>query len=115
MSSAHGESVQMTCDHANPDTIPIRMRWYKNGTLLFTGEKYTISVIQQTHSYALQVHNVTENDEGAYNCIADSLHSSQSIGTIHLTGTSIYIVNTYVATYSYIAKRWITFILNSEL
>ena len=86
MSATHGGSVQMTCNHANPDTIPIRMRWYKNSILLFTGEKYTISVIQQTHSYTLHVHNVTENDEGAYNCIADSLYSSQSIGTIHLTG-----------------------------
>ena len=84
MSATHGESVQMTCDHSNSDAIPIRIRWYKNGTLLYTGEKYTISV--QTHSYTLHVHNVTENDEGAYNCIADSVHSAQSIGTIHLTG-----------------------------
>ena len=86
MSSTHGESVQMACAHANPGTIPIRMRWYKNGTLLLAGEKYTISAVQQTHTYTLQVHNVTDDDEGAYNCIADSLHSSQSIGTIHLTG-----------------------------
>ena len=88
MIATHGESVQMTCDHSNPDAIPIRIRWYKNGTLLYTGEKYTISV--QTHSYTLHVHNVTENDEGAYNCIADSMHSAQSIGTIHLTGTYLH-------------------------
>lgn len=88
MSVTHGESVELTCNHANPDTIPIRMQWYKNDTLLFTGEKYTISVVQQTQSYTLQIHNVTENDEGVYNCIADSPHSSISIGIINLTVTS---------------------------
>ena len=87
--TTYGESVQMTCYHVNPDTNPIRMRWYKNGTPLFTGDKYTISVIRQLHSYSLQVHNVTENDEGTYNCVADSLHSSKSVGAIHLTGTYI--------------------------
>ena len=86
MNATHGESVELTCNHANPDTIPIRMQWYKNDTLLFTGEKYTISVVQQTQSYTLQIHNVTENDEGVYNCIADSPHSSISVGIINLTG-----------------------------
>jgi len=86
VSSAHGESIQLTCNHANPNTVPIRVRWYRNNTLLYTGEKYTISVTQQKHSYTLQIHNVTENDKGAYECIADSVHSSKSSGTIHLTG-----------------------------
>ena len=86
MITTSGETVRLTCNHTNPDTIPIRMRWYRNETLLFTGEKYTISTIEQTHSYTLQINNVTENDEGAYKCIADSPHSSKSVETIHLTG-----------------------------
>ena len=49
MNATYGESVELTCSHANPDTIPIRMQWYKNNTLLFTGEKYTISVVRETH------------------------------------------------------------------
>lgn len=89
VSTIHGESVQLTCNHANPNAIPIRMRWYRNNKLLLTGEKYTISVVQPTHSYSLQIHNVSETDEGAYNCIADSLYSSETVGTIHLKGTYI--------------------------
>ena len=86
-----GKSVLLTCIHANPDANhPIRMQWYKNNALLFTGEKYTISVTQQTHSYYLQVRNVTENDEGTYKCIANSLYSSQSIAMIQLTGIMQY-------------------------
>ena len=88
VSAVYGESVQLTCNHANPDaTNPITVRWYKNSTLLFTGEKYTISTTQQTHSYALQIHNVSENDEGMYKCIADSLYSSPSVEMIQLTGS----------------------------
>ena len=87
VTTTYGESVQLACSHANPDANPIRMLWYKGDTLLFTGEKYTISsVTQQTHSYTLQIHNVSDNDEGMYKCIADSAHSSASVGTIQLTG-----------------------------
>lgn len=86
MSATNGGSVQLICNHANPNTIPIRVRWYKNNTLLFTGEKYAISVIRQTRSYILQIQNVSESDEGAYKCIADNPYSSRSVGTIHLTG-----------------------------
>ena len=82
----HGRSAQLTCNHTNPNSTPIRVRWYKNNSRLFTGEKYTISVIQQLHSYTLQVHNVTESDEGIYSCVADSLHSSKSVGHIKFTG-----------------------------
>ena len=90
MNVANGGSVQLTCNHANPNTIPIRMRWYKNHTLLLTGEKYTISVIRPTHSYVLQIHNVSKDDEGAYKCVADSPHSSESVGRIHLTGSYVH-------------------------
>ena len=69
-----GRLTQLTCYHANPDSTPIRVRWYKNNTLLFIGEKYAISVIQQTHSYTLQIHNVTGSDKGIYSCVADSLN-----------------------------------------
>ena len=86
VTAIQGGSVQLTCNHTNPDSTPIRVRWYKNDTLLHTGEKYTISVIQPTHSYTLQVHNVTENDEGTYSCTADSVHSSKYVGNIQLTG-----------------------------
>ena len=87
VSAVYGESVQLTCNHTNPDANqPVRVRWYKNSTLLFTGEKYTINVTLQTHSYTLQIHNVSENDEGMYKCIADSLYSSQSVEMIQLTG-----------------------------
>ena len=42
--------------------------------------------VQQTHSYTLQIHNVLKDDKGMYKCIADSVHSSATVGKIHLTG-----------------------------
>ena len=87
VTTTYGESAQLTCSHANPNASPIRMQWYKSDTLLFTGGKYTISsVTQHNHSYTLQIHNVSEGDEGTYKCIADSPHSSAAVETIHLTG-----------------------------
>ena len=86
VTAIQGRSVQLTCIHANPDSTPITVVWSRNNTLLFTGEKYTTSVIQQTHSYTLQIYNVTENDEGTYSCTASSRHSSNFVGNIQLTG-----------------------------
>ena len=48
------------------------MIWDKNGTLLETGNKY--SIYNDGDFYYLEVHHVSNADAGFYNCIATNLH-----------------------------------------
>ena len=87
VTATQGNFAQLTCTFVAPATIPIRVQWYRNNTLLFTGEKYSYITIQQNSSYTLVIHNLTNDDQGDYYCKADSnLNVPKTVGLISLIG-----------------------------
>ncbi|XP_065884624.1 uncharacterized protein [Dysidea avara] len=85
VTATQGNFAQLTCTFVAPATIPIRVQWYRNNTLLFTGEKYSYITIQQNSSYTLVIHNLTNDDQGDYYCKADSnLNVPKTVGLISL-------------------------------
>ncbi|XP_065885246.1 uncharacterized protein [Dysidea avara] len=85
VTATQGNFAQLTCNFVAPVTIPIRVQWYQNSTLLFTREKYSYITIQQNHSYTLVIQNLTNDDQGDYYCKADSnLNIPKTVGLISL-------------------------------
>ena len=49
-----------------------QIMWDKNGTILETGNKY--SIYNDGDFYYLEVHHVSDADQGFYNCITTNIH-----------------------------------------